>query len=102
MLFSVGRVPYEQRSVSSARYIHKGYKSWTQVNHTHFLPVHVQAVVKSITKLNVVCPMCNEEKATATMKPCGHRFCPGKSFCIRVLHRVLDCFVLLVKIVQRE
>ena len=64
---------------------------------------HVQAVVKSITKLNVICPMCNEEKATATMKPCGHKFCPGKSFCIRVLYtQSVRFFALLVKIAQRE
>ena len=31
----------------------------------------------SKVKLVLMCPMCNEEEATVTMKPCGHVFCPG-------------------------
>ena len=23
------------------------------------------------------CSMCDEEEATVTLKPCGHKFCPG-------------------------
>ena len=37
----------------------------------------IQAAVKSISKLKVMCPMCNEEEASVTMRPCGHVFCPG-------------------------
>ena len=37
----------------------------------------IQAAVKSISKLKMMCPMCNEEEASVTMRPCGHVFCPG-------------------------
>ena len=37
----------------------------------------VQAVIKLISKVKVMCPMCNEEEATVTIRPCGHQFCPG-------------------------
>lgn len=36
-----------------------------------------QATVKSVTRVNVMCLMCDEEKATVTVKPCGHQYCPG-------------------------
>ena len=42
-----------------------------------FLCGVMQCAVTSISKLKVLCPMCNEEVATVTMRPCGHEFCPG-------------------------
>ena len=33
--------------------------------------------MKTLSKLKVMCPMCNEEEVSVTMRPCGHEFCPG-------------------------
>ena len=67
--------------------IHNIFMDISKPSTCSILPM--QAVVKSITKLNVICPMCNEEKATATMKPCGHKFCPGESFHVHVYIRTI-------------
>ncbi|XP_064385298.1 uncharacterized protein LOC135334154 [Halichondria panicea] len=51
-----------------------------------------KAAVKTISKLSKVCVMCNEEEATATVKPCDHTFCPE---CARRMKTCFECRVLI-------
>ncbi|XP_064385276.1 E3 ubiquitin-protein ligase mind-bomb-like isoform X1 [Halichondria panicea] len=51
-----------------------------------------KAAVKTISKLSKVCMMCNEEEATATVKPCDHTFCPE---CARRMKTCFECPVLI-------
>lgn len=47
--------------------------------------------MKLVTKLKKKCLMCDTEKATVTVKPCEHQFCPGNELlCTPVFVKVAD------------
>ena len=42
--------------------------------------VHLQKLVKAVSKLKEKCVMCKEEDASVTLQPCKHTYCQGLLF----------------------